>query len=276
MKKSIILILTALIVFSFPFTVSAAPSIPVIIIQKLEVPEKVVPGEAFSISAVLFNAGVKNAENITVTLEPGGSETEDNSSVFIASGNGNVLFIDKIAKGKTAEIAFNIFTKSDTPSGIYELNINVKYSYSRINYENNFKVGIEVNEKELLVIRGLTFPKKIDISEKTELTGDIINISNTQIKAINAEYEVNGEKSNEFFGTFNSNDTDSLQFDLPAEVPGKYDVNITVSFYDTFGRKHDVSDRVTYEVVGEDATVPVQTPQESQGFLEFLKAIFGL
>ena len=167
-------------------------------------------------------------------------------------------------------------SKSDTPPGYYDMNIALKYYYSRISFDSTAKIGLVLEQKESLVLKGLTYPQKIKVGETATITGDIVNISNASLKAVTVDYTGTGlEKQSEFFGVFEVNNSDTIENTITPEKAGKADIGITVSYYDNFGKKQEIVSKVSVDVE-EVQTAQAGIQDKSSDFWSFIKFLFGL
>jgi hypothetical protein len=266
-----------------PLPAAAAPSIPVLVVKSFSTsPSPVQPGQAFTLTITLINQGKKDASNITLTLDGADEsktedETQKSGQTFLPVQSGNVAYIDKIKKGATKTVKFKLSSKNDTAPGIYDINLALSYGYSRITFNNNFSIGVTLQQKDSLVLKGLSYPQKIKLGETATISGDIVNISNASLKAVTVDYTGEGlEKQSEFFGVFETNNSDSLENTLKPEKAGISKVGITLSYYDSFGKKQEAKREIS--IIVEDTAKEQAKPQDSGGswFMDFIKFIFGL
>ena len=265
-----------------PIQAGAATSLPVLVVKSFKAdPSPAQPGQVFNLEIVLANEGKKDAENISLTigdatLNSEEAKTENSGMTFLPVESGNVLYIDKIKKGEEKSIQLKLASKSDTAPGFYDIALSLKYYHSRTPYESTAKIGLTLEQKEALVLKGLTYPQTIKLGEQATITGDIVNISNASIKAVAADYTGEGlEKQSEFFGVYEPNDSDTIENTFTPTKAGKADIGITVSYYDSFGKKQEVKSTVTIDVEEEKSAEPGKTASGS-GFLDFIKFILGL
>jgi hypothetical protein len=284
MKKTLVFIMTFLFSLAYlPLPAAAAPSIPVLVVKSFSTsPSPVQPGQAFTLTITLINQGKKDASNITLTLDGADEsktedETQKSGQTFLPVQSGNVAYIDKIKKGATKTVKFKLSSKNDTAPGIYDINLALSYGYSRITFNNNFSIGVTLQQKDSLVLKGLSYPQKIKLGETATISGDIVNISNASLKAVTVDYTGEGlEKQSEFFGVFETNNSDSLENTLKPEKAGISKVGITLSYYDSFGKKQEAKREIS--IIVEDTAKEQAKPQDSGGswFMDFIKFIFGL
>jgi len=133
-----------------------------------------------------------------------------------------------------------------------------------------------LEQKESLVLKGLTYPQKIKFGETATITGDIVNISNASLKAVTVDYTGPGlEKQSEFFGVFEVNNSDTIENTVKPEKAGRADIGIMVSYYDNFGKRQEIVSKVSIEVE-ELKTAQTVSQNNSSDFLSFIKFLFGL
>ena len=285
MKRILAFMFTMLLGVAFlPLQVSAAASIPVLVVKSFSVnPSPVEPGQVFTLEITLKNEGKKDADNITLTLgntdeskTPESSGTQANANDFLPVESGNVVYVDKIKKGAEQTVSFKLSSKNDTSPGIYDINLALSYSYSRITFNSNSKIGISIEQKDSLVIKGLTYPQKIKLGEEAALSGDIVNISNASLKAVTVDYSGEGlEKQSEFFGVFEPNNSDTLENTIKPAKAGYAHIGVTVTYYDSFGKKQEVKQEISIWVESTEKE-QAQTQNNGSGFLDFIKFLLGL
>ena len=286
MKRIIAFMCTMLLGIAFlPLQAGAAASIPVLVVKSFSVnPSPVEPGQMFTLEITLRNEGKKDADNITLTLgntdDSKTSESKDtqaNATDFLPVESGNVVYVNKIKKGAEKTVTFKLASKNDTAPGIYDINLALSYSYSRITFNSNSKIGISIEQKDSLVIKGLTYPQKIKLGEEAAISGDIVNISNASLKAVTVDYSGEGlEKQSEFFGVFEPDNSDTLDNTIKPTKAGNANVGVTVTYYDSFGKKQEIKQEFTI-MVEDTQKKQAQTAQNNgSGFLDFIKFLLGL
>lgn len=283
MKKIILYLMVMLIcILAMPLAGSAAASIPVLVVKSFKTdPSRAQPGEVFNLEIVLANEGKKDAENISLTIGETKSAEQDakdqsEGMKFLPVESGNIIYIDKIKKGQEKALTVKLASKSDTPPGYYDMNIALKYYNSRISFDSMAKIGLVLEQKECLVLKGLTYPQKIKLGETATITGDIVNISNAPLKAVTVDYTGNSlEKQSEFFGVFEVNNSDTIENAFTPEKAGTADIGIMVSYYDNFGKKQEIVNKVSI-AVEEVKTEQTGSQGKTTGFWNFIKFLFGL
>lgn len=283
MKKIIAFAIVILLcIMAVPLQAGAAVSMPVLVVKSFKAePSPAQPGEVFTLEIVLANQGKKDAENISLTIGEAKSTSKDaeaqtESIKFLPVENGNIIYVDKIKKGEEKAIAVKLASKSDTTPGYYDMNIALKYYYSRLSFDSAAKIGLVLEQKESLVLKGLTYPQKIKLGETATISGNIVNISNASLKAVTVDYAgTDLEKQSEFFGVFEVNNSDTIENTFKPEKAGKADIGITVSYYDNFGKKQEITNKISIDVE-ETKTTQSVNQGTSSGFLDFIKFLFGL
>ncbi len=285
MKKIILLLIILLLVFAAAPLSANAASIPVIVIKSFKAePYYAAPGEVFTLQIALANQGKRDASNVSLTI--GGADkakTSDEAASgetanFLPVESGNIIYIKEIKKGKEKIVTMKLASRSDTAPGIYDLDITVKYAYSRLRFSDSFKIGLTIKQEESLVLKGLAYPSEIMLGDTAVISGDIVNISNGSLKAVTVDYEGEGlEKKSEFYGIFEPNNSDTIENTFKPEKAGVYKISITVSYYDGFGKKTEITRDISVNVKTIEKPVSDKSGNGA-GFdiLSIIKLLFGL
>ncbi|MCA9909272.1 MAG: hypothetical protein KC519_11530 [Anaerolineae bacterium] len=225
-------------------------------------PATLTPGDRFSLSIVIVNAGDTPADDVTLTF--GGAQSQPlptseaatqnapstpsasaNSTTFAATDAGATRFVGSVdAAGGRIEITQNFIVNGTVNSGIYDLPINLRYVGSSGRTEE------ETLTATLVVLR----PPRLRLSLEASIGGPeypvgqpspvALTIINTgrqdvvltigEVTAENAEIVGDSES---FIGTLRSGEDRTLETEIVPEEEGDVTLTFTLTYIDDFNQE---------------------------------------
>ncbi|MCL4251003.1 MAG: hypothetical protein KJ065_22830 [Anaerolineae bacterium] len=236
-------------------------------------PETLTPGDRFSLSIVIVNAGDTSADDVTLTF--GGAQSQPlptseaatqtapstptagaNSTTFAATDAGATRFVGSVEADGRIEITQNFIVNGTVNSGIYDLPINLRY------VGGSGRAEQETLTANLVVLR----PPRLRLSLEASIGGPdypvgqpspialtIINIGRQdvaltigEITAENAE--IVGE-SELFIGTLRPGEDRSLETEIVPQEEGDVTLTFTLTYIDDFNQEQTIQRSYTVTAV---------------------------
>jgi len=228
------------------------------ILNVTTIPEKVMPGDDFSLRINIKNVGNSDAKSLKSRLII--------DSLFIPVGSDTEKYIGSLGVNETVSIEFNMYVKRSAESGEYPLRFVLEYEdeFSRTNIKNT-TIGVVVKGSPRIYIQEI-------IIEPSKLTTDteglfMIRLINTGTeKAEDVKVRIAGAdkiltEGHQFIGEIAPEESQTVSFgvsvDEDAEI-GKHGLKIDISYQDTFGKSYENSKIYEITVFAAEPFIPTE------------------
>ncbi|MCK4715042.1 MAG: hypothetical protein KAT35_05665, partial [Candidatus Aenigmarchaeota archaeon] len=211
------------------------------------------PGDKFTLSLELQNNGGDVAYSAIVSIA-GDSKS---AAYFIALDTAERGAGD-LASGEEKGVEFQMGVNGDAPPGYYSLNVTISFVNAQGESTKVSKLfGVEVLGRYDVTVIADPSPSPISAGGVYSLSVQVSNIGTGDLKAMSAELlssdevEVVGSPYG-FIGELALGDYSSTQYDVyvkPGLEPGRYPMNIRITFFDAFNKEHVVDKTMYIDVV---------------------------
>jgi len=279
MKKIISILVVILLVF-MATPVMAAPDYPLLLISEVRFnTESVTPGSNFIMSVVLVNHGEYNAYNTTVDVK--NLSGAQDLGVFSMTGSGNHFYLGRINAGSTEVIDIPMMVAPNAEAKNYNLDLEIRcVDGNDQQYKFPETVGIAVNESNSMSLISLDKLMIEDGAPSDNLKIEISNFGTNVVRGVHLKLssdnpEVEISNTEEYYGTYEKNNTDTFITSVNAKTPGDYKVKATLYYVDSFNNQRSIEKEIE---VHADTATEVETEQSanSNPFVDFIKALFGI
>jgi len=230
-------------------------------------PKTLVPGSKSEITISIKNlAKSVNIKDLTVSmgLSPVAVSTTVIDLPFVPMESASQKTIDRITAGQTAEVSFVLAAYPNAEAGIYKVPVTLEFSDdSGTSYSEIVLIGIEVNSQPdiLATIEGRTINSKV---KDGEVTFDITNkgLNNIKLMTVTLKesdgYEIMSPSNTLYIRNIDSDDFESVNFNIKATGTDNLKFPLTIEFKDAFNNKY--SEDIELEYIIRDA------PNENRSF----------
>jgi len=279
MKKTIsIVVVILLILMSTP--VIAAPDYPLLLISEVRFnTESVTPGSNFVMSVVLVNHGEYNAYNTTIDVK--NLSGAQDLGVFSMTGSGNHFYLGLINAGSTEVIDIPMMVAPNAEAKNYNLDLEIRTADGNDQqYKFPETVGIPVNESNSMSLISLDKLMIEGEDVKDNLKIEISNFGSNVVRGVHLKLssdnpEVDISNTEEYYGTYEKNNTDTFVTSINAKEPGDYKVKATLHYVDSYNNQRSIEKEI--EVHAENVSeIKSEKTTSSNPFIELIKALFGL
>lgn len=217
-------------------------------------PDVVKAGETFAVNATIENTSTKyDVKNITVTYAGDGKS-------LISADNTNTVYIDKIKRGESADVTFNMQARLDSAPGVQTVTLNIGYEDSKATVftvteplllQVTQPVKLEYDEPKLpqTANAGDTLPLSFNVFNKgrSKLYNVMVKIDAPGLLPEGSAFVGNMEPGTSgtaeldvFVGTLgmSQNEEGNMQTDNDAEKYGYTNGKITINYEDEFGNPY--------------------------------------
>ncbi|HEY5537258.1 MAG TPA: hypothetical protein VIK23_01170 [Acetobacterium sp.] len=272
------LVLTLLLFFGIIPGVFAAPEQPLLQISSVTFsPETVSPGKDFKMTLTLMNYGDYNAHNVTLDiLSLAGAQ---DLGVFSMVGSGSHFYIDEILSEESATIEIPMVASPTAEAKNYNLNLNLYCENSGgTAYEFPETVGVFVNESNSMsIIAPDRYTIGSDAKADNQLEFEIANFGSNPIRGVQISIAGEGlsfSPDNQYYGTFEKDDSDNFAAAVTTDKPGEYPGIITLKYLDSFNNERSTQKNITLVVPDDQTKKTVKA--DDNAFQQFLKILFGI
>lgn len=255
-------------------------------------PEKISPGDSFTLTLELVNVGGGAAQRLTLAL---GGEEGENLGAFVPIEGSNVSFVPFIEAGEKASVALRLMVAGNAETRPHNLPVALAYDTgSGTREKSTQRVSLLVRRRPSFKI---SFYRPV---EGTAIAGqpfmlpiEVVNASNfrftiSELSASGAGLEFLGERSI-FVGPLDPGSSWTLDATAIRMEPGLAEIVVSVAYTDDLNQTQIISDTLTLDVMenpyGGQEGMPGPWEPEGPGerpltfweqVLRFVKALFGL
>lgn len=249
---------------------------------------ELVPGQTFSLKAVIDNIGTGDATNLLVSFGATITETEDISgtpepgsppgggsggstgTIFAPTGTGETRYFERFDAGDSLELEQQFLVSGTVKSGIYNLPIVVRYtSTDGTQKQTTLPLNLLVVAQPRLQTQLMApIPEMMEAGMPVTLSWQLTNLDNTDIKINNALVMAeNGEVVNGadvFLGTLKGEKKSSFEATIIPTAEGEIKISMTLNYLDDMNRSqqlvYEYSAQVTAPFVPEEPIDPGNQP----------------
>lgn len=224
---------------------SGSASVPRVIVTGFNTePAEVRAGSDFKLIIHLKNTSKSTAvQNMLFDLEAPteGTDAATTSPAFLPASGSNSIYLDKIAKDGTQDIAIVLNAKSDLVQKPYSINIGMKYENSdAAQFESSASVSIPVKQDARFEFSEFELSaESIEVGSEVNVMCSLYNLGRTKLYNVKANFEGEGIKGKEqFLGNVESGATANIDGMLTgeAETTGDGTVKMVLSYEDEEGK----------------------------------------
>ena len=195
------------------FKINIQPYDAILLLDRvISYPETIKPGQTATVGITFKNMAGILLKKIRVKLKLGG--------VYLAPiGSTNEKVIEKIDKGQTAKLAFDLIAEPDAPSGVYRVPVEFVY-YDNLgnDYNRNSTIGLIIGSEPDLAIN-IDSTAIYQAGKKGGITIKIVNKGFSDIKLLNVKMAENENytiisPSEVYVGNIDSDDYETADFTL--------------------------------------------------------------
>ncbi len=214
-------------------------------------PDVIKAGETFAVSATIENTSTKyDVRNITVTYAGDGKS-------LISSDNTNTAYIDKIKRGESADVTFNMQARLDSAPGIQTVTLTIAYEDSKATgYTVTEPLLLQVTQPVSLEYDEPKLPQTANAGDTLPLSFNVFNKGRSKLYNVMVKLEAPGllPEGSAFVGNMepgtsgtaelyvfvgtlgmSQNEDGNMETDNDAEKYGYTNGKITISYEDEFG-----------------------------------------
>jgi len=214
------------------------------------IPESIVPGDSFTSSLIIRNAGEGRADDIFLSINT-------STSSFSLTSPANYHF-DHLDPGANASFDLQFATDKDAPLGISAVPIMIDYAASDGTRETIAEnLGIPLKGKAKIAVKSLvTDPVQPAINTPMVLTIRIENTGTDRTDSVKATLDtpLSGTKE-AFIGSIDKNSDAPAIFYLKADQGGDIPLAVTITYDDDYGT-HSLTENATVTVTGSNGLAP--------------------
>jgi hypothetical protein len=256
MKNYIITSLTLAILMLIALTGLAA-SVSAITISDISVsPGTIEPGGKAHITVKLENNFDSDVENVAVSV--------DLSKVPISPDTSSSVFTEKIKENKNDDFDFTLHAQADAEAGVYKFPLMIQYDLDGKTVQETSSATLTVNAKPSL---SLTADGYL-IAGKNKVTIKITNTGLGQAKFLSVNAGEGNYKllsSNEaYIGDLNSDDFDSVSFDINVVKPGTITIPVTLTYRDFVNNEYEEEDEVSVRIYSQQEAIQLGLVTQNQ------------
>lgn len=252
-------------------------------------PEKISPGDSFTLTLDVVNVGGGDAQRLTLAL---GGEDGENLGAFVPIEGSNVSFISHIPAGGHASVAMRLMVAGNAETRAHNLPVALAYDISGGTREKGTqRVSLLVQRRPAFKI---SFYRPVEgtamAGQPFQLPIELVNASSfrftiSELRASGEGLEFMGESST-YVGPLDPGGSWTLDAIAMQMEAGTAKVIVSVSYVDDLNQTQTYSDTLTVEVlenffpsegVPGESESPVEEPLSFWGQVgRFFKALFGL
>ncbi len=204
-----------------------------LVVESVEsMPAEIAPGQEATVKLVLRNNANLLLKDIKVKLNLNSAELP-----FAPIGSVTERNIDSLETGSSRELEFKIITLADAASRIYKVPLEINYFDEFGNeFESKDVISLIVGSKPLLNLN--VESSTLVQSRQGRVSIDVVNYGLTDVKFLNArllfseDYEL-VSSSNVYVGDVDSDDIESIDFELVAKKSGTITLPMQITYRDS-------------------------------------------
>lgn len=241
-------------------------------------PEVVQAGETFAVNVTLENTSERyDVKNLTVTYAGDGKS-------LLSADNTNTQYIEKIKRGKSTDITFNMQARLDSEPGIQTVTLTVAYEDSQATaftltesllLQVTQPVSLEFDEPDIpqTANAGDTLPLNLNLfnTGRSKLYNVMVKIDAAGLLPEGSAFVGNMEAGTSgtaelyvFVGTLamSQGEEGNVQTDNDADKYGYTNGAITISYEDEFGNPY--SEEIPFDMQIEPPVISASAPEEEE------------
>ncbi len=229
-------------------------SVPRVIVTGFETdPETVHAGESFLLTVHLKNTSTATSINnmiCEVTAAVEGKDEDTTYEAFLPTSGSSTIFLDKIEKNGTKDIALELEAKSDLAQKPYAVDVKMDYEDEKVNsYTSTTSVSIPVKQEARVdVSEPEVMPASIDVGSESNIMFNIYNMGKTKLYNVQVKTEgdtVSGGDS--FVGNLDSGATGAVDMYVTGQSATMDDgiVKLTISYEDETGETTTIEKEIS-------------------------------
>lgn len=276
-----------------PVAVAPRPA-PVIVVRSYRTaPERLLVGSAFDLTITVYNATLRRADNVVVSLGPSSSGTGTGGAAAAATsggltvlGTGNAKYLGALRGQREDSVTFQVIAGPGTTPGALTVPVTVSFEHEGARQEVSYTIGLLMERDAVLSLVTAELPETVMEGETFDASFEVANASGFALAGVVLSVEASGGVVTDgsiFFGTMDAAATEAIDVMITPETVGPMEVVVVLSYRDDFGRPQTFreSRTVTVEALpegseGPDAEVPEGEESNDNWFVSFIKALFGL
>ena len=240
-------------------------------------PEKIEPGQPFSLTFEIANISGSRMEGVSLKLA--NVEGKTTLEGFSPVGTTNEIYLGTIYSGRSSEVTINMIADPKLTTGVHNFNVSVTYNEPSKKQEEILKtMGIMIQGKPSVDFSDLQV--FADPMMGTTVTGGIINDSNFKIKKTEVVVVAEGTEYNAYLGSIDSGGDSYFDVMLPSMAEETKGV-VNLTFFDETNTEHTQSLEITIPATQMDEFIDPNgpggevIPEVEGGFWSWLKGLFG-
>ncbi|MDO8339170.1 MAG: hypothetical protein Q7T16_00775 [Candidatus Burarchaeum sp.] len=214
------------------------------------------PGDKFDLYLDVQNNGVESAYAAVIAIA--GDSKSGQYFVALDSAEGG---LGNFGPGEAMRQVFHMGVNGNAPPGYYALNATITFVNAQGEATKVSKLfGLEVLGRYDVSVVAEPSPKPVTAGRVYSLSVQVSNTGTGDLKAVSTELipsndvDVIGMRYG-FIGELKESDYSSTQYDVyvkPGLAPGRYAIEVNVTFFDTYNREHTVKKLAYVDVVSAD------------------------
>jgi hypothetical protein len=243
------------------------------------VPDPLAPGDTFTLTLEVTNAGGGEAQRLVLTL---GGEGGSGLAPFAPLQSSNVKFVPSLAAGATLEVTQQLVVDGGADPKAYSLPVALAFDDARGTRRSDSQlISLLVRRRPHLQI-GFYRPLEVAIVgtpfvlpvEATNIGRTLVNVSTLEVTSTQLEIQ----DGSIYLGPLDGGTSGSLEATAVARQGGTAEVLVTVYYLDDFEQPQVVTKTLTVEVEKPAETAPAtEAGPQAEGFWgKVLRALRGL
>ena len=242
MNKQVKLIIVALFVVQL---ISLASALTISSVSSS--PNSVEPGKKVSINIVVENND-ETIENVDVVLKL--------DNVPFAPQTSSESHVDKIKADKSESFEFGLIAGADAEAGVYKIPLTITYQLNNQTQVKNSVISLEVNAKPALEVNANGFVLK---NQKNKVTLQITNKGLAKAKFLEVDLGTGNydllSANKVYIGDLNSNDFDSVSFDIFVKGDSSLSLPVTLTYRDASNNVYNENSMVSVKAYSNDEAI---------------------
>jgi len=240
--------------------------------------EPLQPGSQFNLSLIVENSGSATARRVTMIVGGGSSSssgpgTPDSSGISGASGEftyfapigtSNLQTLGNLTPGTTMEAGQSLIVNVSTNPGAYPMKISFVYVDELNNaYIDEQVITLLVFRKPNVDVSFYRDPGQLFAGQENFLPLQVVNLGRTSVVLGNMQINTtSGQLFNNtiLVGTLETGGYFTLDASYIPDIPGTYDLLVTIDYTDDFSQAQVITRTITIDVM--EGFIPEPIPEE--------------
>lgn len=241
-------------------------------------PEVVQAGDTFAVNLTLENTSEKyDVKNLTVTYAGDGKS-------LLSADNTNTQYIDKIKRGESTDITFNMLSRLDSEPGIQTVTLTVAYEDSKaMAFTITEALLLQVTQPVSLEFDEPDIPQTANAGDTLPLNLNVFNTGRSKLYNVMVKIDAAGllPEGSAFVGnmdagtsgtaelyvfvgtlTMSQGEEGNVQTDNDAEKYGYTSGAITISYEDEFGNPY--TQEIPFDMQIEPPVISASAPEDEE------------